>query len=429
MASVCGLDFGTSNSSLAVGCNGRVGMVDVDYKNSNTKYLKSVLYFYRDEQGDRVHTGDDAIEEYLLGGLDGRYMQSIKSFLPDATFTETFINGRRYTIDRLVSLILKDLKKKGELAVNTSLDSVVLGRPVVFSEDSEKDKMAEQRLESAARLAGFKDVAFELEPIAAALAYEHSLEQGREELIFVGDFGGGTSDFTIIRLKGGNPNDYDRNRDILALGGIYIGGNTFDSDLMWEKVAPHLGKNVRVTLPMGSNSLPLSTTITRKLRLWNWIPQLKDPKFVRSINEFKAFASYSDRRLIENLQTLIEQNLGLNLYQSVERTKCVLSSTDEAVLDFNEQGISMAERVLKHEFDTIIAPNILKIEGAMDETLGRAGITPRGIDRVFLTGGSSYIPRVQQVFVEKFGSEKITQADAFLSVGHGLGLSALRLFG
>jgi len=429
MSTICGLDFGTSNSALAISHDGRVTMVDVDLKNSNPKYLKSVLYFYRDEERENIHTGEEAIEEYLLNGSDGRYMQSIKSFLPDATFTETTINRKSFSIDRLVSLILRDLKIKGEQAGNCELESVVLGRPVVFSEDPKKDGMAQARLRSAALLAGFKNIEFQLEPIAAALSYEKSLEPGEEELIFVGDFGGGTSDFTIIRLKGGNNNDYDRNDDILSLGGIYIGGNTFDSDLMWEKAAPYLGKDARVTLPMGSNSLGLSSTITRKLRLWNWIPHLKEPKFVRSLDEFYKFASFSDRRFIKNLQTLVEYNLGLNLYRSVEQTKCELSNLECATLDFNEQGIVIKERVRKEEFESMIKVNVERIKGSIGETMNRAGLCEKNIDKVFLTGGSSHIPMLQKVFMEKFGPEKIKHADAFLSVAYGLGLSANYMFG
>ncbi len=429
MTTACGLDFGTSNSALAISNHGQVNMVDVDPKNSNTKYLKSVLYFYRDEEGESIHTGEEAVQEYVLNGSDGRYMQSIKSFLPDATFTETTINRKSFSIDELVSIILKDLKTKGENTGNPELDSVVLGRPVVFSENPKKDKMAEERLRSAAKMAGFKNIEFQLEPIAAALSYEQTLEKDEEQLIFVGDFGGGTSDFTIIRLKGGNANDYDRNKDILSLGGIYIGGNTFDSDLMWEKAAPYLGKEVRVSLPMSSNRLGLSSTITSKLRLWNWIPQLKDPKFVRSVKEFHQFASFCDKRLIENLQTLVEHNLGLNLYRSVEKTKCALSDLDCATLDFNEQGIVINEAVQKEAFEGMIAANVAKIQGSIEETLNRAGLTEDSIDKVFLTGGSSYIPMLRRVFREKFGQEKIKHADAFLSVAYGLGLSAGYMFG
>lgn len=424
----CGLDFGTSNSALSIHHDGKVRMVEIDPKNDNINYLKSVLYFYRDEEGEEIYTGEEAVEEYILNGTEGRYMQSIKTFLPDESFTDTVINRKNYAIDELVALILKDLKAKGERATGDSIDDVVLGRPVVFSEDPEKDRLAENRLKSAAELAGFRNIRFQLEPIAAALSYEKTLKEGEEHLILVGDFGGGTSDFTVIRITGGNRNDYDRNRDILALGGIYIGGNTFDSDLMWDKTARHFGKDVKVALPMSSNKLGLSTTITRKLRMWNWIPQLRAPKYVSSVKEFHQFASFSDKGLVENLQTLVEHNLGLNLYRAVEKAKCALSESEEAVIDFNERGIRIGEGVGKTEFESLIAPNVQKIENEIDATLKRAGLSAEEVDRVFLTGGSSYIPMLRRMFRSKFGEEKIKHADAFLSVAYGLGLSASYLF-
>ncbi len=198
---IFGIDFGTTNSALAVNVNGHVRVVDVDPFNALGSTLKSVLYFDPDEKA--FFVGQEAIDNYIENDGYGRFMQSIKAFLPDESFHSTEIRGKYYQLDDLIAIILKKLKSEGEKYIDAVVDSVVLGRPVFFSEDKDKDKLAEERLKSAARKAGFKHIHMQYEPIAAALSYENSLSPGEEKIIFIGDFGGGTSDFTIMKVKGG----------------------------------------------------------------------------------------------------------------------------------------------------------------------------------------------------------------------------------
>ena len=220
---IFGIDFGTTNSALAVNVNSHVEVIDVDPFNTTGNTLKSVLYFDPEEK--EFFVGQEAIDNYIENDAYGRFMQSIKAFLPDDSFHSTEIRGKNYKLDDLIAIILRKLKGEGERYVGSSVDSVVLGRPVFFSEDKDKDKLAEERLTSAAQKAGFKNIYLQYEPIAAALSYESRLVSGEEKLVLIGDFGGGTSDFTIMKVVGGKQNiDVDRKKNILSLDGAYIGG-------------------------------------------------------------------------------------------------------------------------------------------------------------------------------------------------------------
>src|SRR3954447_22817591 len=191
MQPVFGIDFGTTNSALSVYRNGKVEVVPVD--ESAALLMRSVLYFDEDRE---IHVGREAISRYVEDGATGRFMQSIKTFLPNSSFISTEVFGKRYGIEDLVALVLTELKARGEAYVGCAVDRVVLGRPVVFSPDPAKDALAEQRLEKAARKAGFRQIWFQYEPVAAALTFEETLPAGQEKIVFIGDFGGGTSDFS-----------------------------------------------------------------------------------------------------------------------------------------------------------------------------------------------------------------------------------------
>ena len=221
MSTVFGLDFGTSNSALSINIDGKVRLLDIDKDNSVSMTLKSVLYFHNEDQERNVYAGHEAVQNYIDTGGEGRFLQSIKTFLPDSTFERTEIYRKNYTIEELISLILKTIKARGEQIIGYPVDDLVLGRPVVFSEDREMDDLAERRLIEAARMAGFKNIKLQLEPIAAALNFENSFQSNEEKKILVGDFGGGTSDFTILRINAGNGNGHkhDRTKDVLSTGG------------------------------------------------------------------------------------------------------------------------------------------------------------------------------------------------------------------
>ena len=427
MGNYFGLDFGTSNSAIAAIMNNEIRLLDIDRHNPIQNSLKSVLYFIKEGRKRKAYVGYEAVKEYIATGGEGRCLQSIKTFLPDSSFTETEILYKTYTLEELIAFILRTMKERGEQAIQSTVDHVVLGRPVLFSEDPTKDKLAEDRLRTAAEAAGFKNIVFQLEPIAAALSFEKSLNTDDEKLVLVGDFGGGTSDFTIMKACRKHTVKQDRSDDILAVGGIYIGGDLFDSEIMWEKVCPYYGKNVRVNSPMGDYRFGLSTITLAKLKRWHLIPHLKSLQTMKNIREIKYLAPPRDRSAIENLEKLINENYGYLLFQAIEKAKCDLSDHDQTDIRFSDYGIEIIEAIEKKEFEGFIADKVEQIDAKVSDALKDAGIHSEDIDVVFLTGGSSYVPLIRSLFEARFGRDKISQSDAFTSVAFGLGVYAAML--
>ncbi len=412
MSAIFGIDFGTSNSALSVNIDGEVKMLDVDRENPISNSLKSILYFSKEDGQTRSYVGYEGVKKYIENEAEGRYMQSIKTFLPDMSFDKTSIYGKRYTLEELISIFLKVMKQKGEKIIKQEVSDLVLGRPVIFSEDKQRDQIAQERLTRAAKIAGFNNISFQLEPIAAALSYENSLGTKKEQIVLVGDFGAGSSDFTIHKTG---------RHDILSVGGVYIGGDVFDSRIMREKVADYYGKNVKAKSMFSDNYFGLSPLVIRKLMKWHLIPQLRLPKTLDNIKELKVTAKFQDKKLLQNLENLIASNYGYLLFQAIEKTKCELSKKDEARIYFNDYDICIDEMLSKNKFEDMIDEKVADIKACIEQTLADAGLTYKDIDVVFLTGGSSYIPMIRGLF-EKISPDKIHCGDAFTSVAYGLGI-------
>ncbi len=420
MSAIFGIDFGTSNSALSVNIDNEVKLLSVDKDNPISNSLKSILYFLKEDGDTHSYVGYEGVNKYIENDADGRYMQSIKTFLPDTAFDKTSIYGKKYTLEQLISILLKVMKERGEKIIDQEVTDLILGRPVIFSENKEKDKIAQKRLKQAAELAGFKNITFQLEPIAAALAYEKGLNKGEEQLVLVGDFGAGSSDFTIHKAQ--NKSKSQREHDILSVGGVYIGGDVFDSQIMREKIAAYYGKDVQAKSMFSDNYFGLSPLVIKKLMKWHLIPQLRLPRTLNNIKELKVTADFNDKKLIENLENLIASNYGYLLFQSIEKTKCELSHNDESRIYFNDYDICIDELLTKLDFEAFIAEKVSAINTCIDATLKSANLTPKDIDVVFLTGGSSYIPLIRELFEKRIGPDKIRIADAFTSVAYGLGL-------
>lgn len=423
MQTVFGIDFGTTNSALSIYRNGKVEVVNIDECNANSSLMRSVLYFTEENE---IFAGHDAINHYVNEGAAGRFMQSIKTFLPNRSFESTEVFGKKFGIDDLVAIILRKIKARGEAYLGYQVDCVVLGRPVVFSEDPGKDALAQSRLEAAARKAGFRRISFQLEPVAAALSFEESLPAGKEKLVFIGDFGGGTSDFTVIRVKGGDFARADRRSDVLALGGVYTAGDKFDSQVMWDKIAKYFGRGVKYK-GMGKDELfDIPHSIIYTLCQWHRIPLLRARKTREQIRLIKHAAT--DKKAIENLEHLISDNYGFFLFQSIEKAKCQLSQQDLTSINFRERDLLINEEMTRGEFEAVNAENFARIAACIDEVVVKSGATHQQIDTVFLTGGTSRIPFIRGLFEDRFGKEKLENRDAFTSVVHGLGASVPLFF-
>jgi len=415
---VFGIDFGTTNSALAIYRAGGVEVVAADPEAETAELMRSVLYFNEEHE---VFCGEQAILQYVEDRGAGRFMQSIKTFLPNVSFNGTEIFGRRYTIVDLVAIILRRLKARGEAIVGKKVDNVVLGRPVVFSTDADKDRLAQQRLEQAAHKAGFKKIWFQYEPVAAALAFEKSLAPGEQKTVLIGDFGGGTSDFTVIRFKGGADSSQDRREDVLSIGGVYVAGDKLDSQIMWDKLACYFGRDARYKV-MGKDSwvnVPRSLVYT--LAQWHRIPLLRARATREQIRLIKS--TTDNRDAIENLGNIIDDNYGFFLFQAIERMKCHLSGEQQACICFSERNLHLDEPVTRMEFEQINAENFEQISGCVDKVIADAGVERDAVDMVYLTGGTSRIPLIRQMFVDRFGEEKLRHGSAFTSVVKGLGES------
>ncbi|QOX78227.1 Hsp70 family protein [Trichlorobacter lovleyi] len=418
MQPVFGIDFGTTNSALSIYHNGTVEVVAVDGTDRSGELMRSVLYFNEDNE---IFAGNEAVRQYVGDGAAGRFMQSIKTFLPNTSFDSTEIFGRRYAIDDLVAIILRQIKARGEAHLGCPVERVVLGRPVLFSTDPAKDAVAEQRLEKAARKAGFKQIRFQYEPVAAALAFEETLQPGQERIVFIGDFGGGTSDFSVIRVKGGAFARSDRRSDVLSLGGVYVAGDKFDSQIMWDKVAHHFGRTARYKTLGKDDWVTVPRSIIYTLCQWHRIPLLRARKTREHIRVIKG--STDNRQAIQHLENIIDDNFGYFLFQAIESAKCRLSDQEQARISFTERDLCISEQLSKLEFEDINRENFRQIADCIDDVLARSGLLADRIDSVFLTGGTSRIPHIQALFAERFGREKLHNRQAFTSVVHGLGAS------
>lgn len=405
----CGLDFGTSNSVIS--------LTDMTTREEVFTYsLQSILYF-PDSDTSMCYVGKEAEEKYVEEEMHGRLLKSVKTLLKQDKFLFTWIGGRRVTPDQLATYIIRKLKEKAEDFTGFSLDKVILGRPAVFSEKKEEEETAVKRLLTAARNAGFQDVRLQLEPIAAALSYEQNLKT--EETVLVADFGGGTSDFTIIRLSPEKAKSQDRKDDILVHGGLYIGGDVFDSEIMWHKVTPLLGRGV--AYHSYDKMLEIPNTLFRELRSWERSFLLKDSKARRQMDNFYVYANRDER--INNVRVLIDNNYVYSLFKEIERSKITLSEKDEALIKFLKENIDLEQEIQFEEFESIINKHIKEIEDYVVKMMGESGFTPAQIDSVYLTGGTSLSKPVRKIFYDIFGTEKVSEEDTFHSVAHGLSLN------
>lgn len=418
---VIGLDFGTTNSAIAVAGNDRLAKLATFTGDSGA--FRSILYFPSKERGSQQKTetqaGPDAINSYLDADTKGRLIVSIKSYLASSLFTSTSINGRNYTLEDLIAIILRRLRNAAMEQFDTSASRVVLGRPVRFAgADTEADeKLALKRLQAAAELAGFKEVSFEFEPVAAAYQYETQLDH--DELVLIGDFGGGTSDFTLANLGPGRKGD--GRSPVIGTSGVAIAGDTFDSRIMIQLVAPKLGLGSHY-VSLGKE-LPVPVWVYTQLSSWHHMFLLKDPKTMGVLREVRNQASEPEK--IAALIQIIKENLGYALYRAVEQTKVGLTEKEIAALLFAQSTVHLDDSLERWRFESWIQEDIQKIAACVRSLLDQCGVKSSDIGSVFLTGGSSFVPVVRRFFARTFGAEKLKSGEELTTVAKGLALRAL----
>lgn len=410
-----GIDFGTTNSALSIYDESKKEIVA-------TISIPSLIYFKNGlTAADEEHfvIGDKAILEYINDGMKGRFIKSIKQILSRSTFSETRIQNRRYNASDLVALILSELKEKADQIIGFDCTKAVIGRPVFFDDDdTKKDTLAQTRLRKAAEIAGFTDVRFQFEPIGAAFAYEKNIR--KKENVLVADLGGGTTDFTYLVLDPEKVGSKDRKNDMMASGGIYIGGDSLDSAFMWEKGTPYFGKNTQYEATRGQ-ILNVPKSLFANICSWDKMNFFNGQKIQKDIEDYYYFSG-NDRKF-KNLITLIENNLGYTVFQAIEKTKIELSSQSNSEFIYSKMDIEINESISIEVYENIIAKEIQKISDYLDQFLSTNHISASDIDCLFLTGGTSMVKAVQHLFKTKFPHIPINSGDNFNSVAQGLAFS------
>lgn len=424
MPPVIGLDFGTTNSAIAVADAGQEATLASFGDGSNTTTsFRSILYFPARDRSATVKAetkaGPEAISSYLEADSKGRLILSIKSYLASRLFTSTQINGRYYTLEDLIAIILRRLRTTVIEQFGVPATGVVIGRPVRFAgvETQADETLALDRLRSAAYLAGFSEVTFELEPVAAAYQYETQLDH--DELVLIGDFGGGTSDFTLAQLGPGRKQS-GRN-PVLGTAGVAIAGDTFDSRIMMNLVAPKLGLGSHY-VSLGKE-LPVPVWPYSQLSSWHRMFLLRDPKTMAVLREVRNQASEPDK--IAALIQIISENLGYALYRAVESTKVELTENDNAGFEFGHSSVNMEDTLERWRFESWIQEDIQNIATCVKTLISQHNVNSHDIGSVFLTGGSSFVPYVRRFFARTFGSDKLKGGEELTTVARGLALRAL----
>ncbi len=434
-----GIDFGTSNSGVAVYDGQRVQLLPVDPKNVLPEVIKTVLYITRDY---RTYLGQEAVETYYrdnvnrqrryvkqwAGEIDvfgadmhyvrdiyvyvdelkpGRLLQYLKTALRKDNYQGTQIFERYYSVGDLAQTYLQLLKKRAEEVLGETIDSVTLGRPVKFSESPERDHKAQETLRQAAHEAGFKEVDFELEPIAAALYYEQSITEPQNVVIF--DFGGGTLDIAVMRLGD------EKSRQVFASGGVDIAGSDFDRTIIEKRMLPHFGYGK-------VKHHPEIMDMIHAIPDWMALPELGTP-INKNILDKAIQAKIAPVRL-KALEGLIYNDLAFTFYNRVEAGKIALSNDGATIISLEDKDISLWELYTRSQFESDIHHYLVDVEKVLLETIEKAGLDIEEIDAVVKTGGSSNIPLFTEMLARIFGSEKVKESNAFSSVVAGLAIKA-----
>ncbi|HTO54813.1 MAG TPA: Hsp70 family protein [Myxococcota bacterium] len=426
-----GVDFGTTNSALArADSEGAVRLAHYSRGGGKrTRTFRSVVYFEQGPDGrgpSRELAGPRAIQHYLAAEEPGRLIQSLKSFLAARDFSATRIFEREYRLEALIAVLLRRLFREAAEIVGEVCGTVVVGRPVRFvsARAPEDEELALARLRAAFATAGVEDIVFEYEPVAAAYHYERALDH--DELILIGDFGGGTSDFSLIRVGPRARKERAAGGALPVLGnaGVPVAGDVFDGRLVRALVAPELGLGAEYRSIFG-RVLPVPRWIYGHLERWHHLSFLRTPRTLALLFDLQREALEPER--FEALVHIVREDLGFPLHRSVEAAKVALTRGPEAVLRFEHGPVKIAAPVTRPELERWIAPELEAISSCVDGLLRDCAIDGRDVDRVFLTGGSSLVPAVRALFASRFGEERIRSGDELVSVASGLALRAREL--
>lgn len=416
MSNACGVDFGTSNSTAGWH---RPGLSTLLPMEDGKFTLPSAVFFNAEDE--TVSFGRAALTAYLAG-YEGRLMRSLKSLLGTSLIDgQTEVLGHALPFRSLLTQFIGEIKRRAELAAGREFENVVLGRPVFFIDgNADADRLAETTLSDIALAVGFKEISFQYEPIAAAFDYESQID--REKLVLIADIGGGTSDFSLVRLSPARMHLSNRRDDILATGGVHIGGTDFDKYLSLASVMPLLGMGSRL-----KNDSQVPSSYYFNLATWHTINLAYTQKTWTQLKD--VYRDARERDKLDLLLKLIEQREGHWLAIKMEEGKIALS--DDAASSLQLERLAGGQTLLleRDGFDCAITPLVTQVEETVRRLLSDAGIQADAVDTVFFTGGSSGVPLLRKKIAAQVPSATQVEGDLFGSIGTGLALDAFRKFG
>jgi len=414
----CGMDFGTSNSTFAVaGGNAPPRLLPLE---GQSVTLPSVIFFSFEDES--AHFGRAAVSEYVTGA-DGRLMRSLKSVLGTSLFSDTTrIKRRAVSFAEILGTFIAEMRGRANAQLGQEIDTVVMGRPVRFVDDDDAaDAEAQGQLEAAARGQGFRHIEFQFEPIAAALDYEQQVT--REELGLVIDIGGGTSDFSVIRVSPERARSTDRRADILSTAGVHVGGTDFDRLLSLRKVMPLLGYRTETA----DGKRPLPSAPYYDLATWHRINRLYNQKTLLELRSTEREAAHPE--LVKKMISVVSDRAGHRLAGRVEEAKIALTDHAETAFSFETHGAVIETTIARTDLTAALEDSVDRIGGTIRAALADAEVSADQIDTLILTGGSTQVPAISARIRELLPAARAVATDAFGSVGLGLALDAVRKFG
>ncbi|WP_230631399.1 Hsp70 family protein [Sphingomonas sp. Leaf37] len=410
-----GLDFGTTNSVAAVARDGAADLVTLDGPAGDDPVFRSALCFWEDDARIESEAGPWAIREYLDYPQGSRFIQSFKSVAASASFEHATVFERRMRFEDLGRLFVAKMAARARGALDGSARRVVVGRPVTFAGSRPDEALARTRYDAVFASLG-TEVHYVYEPVGAAFSYAARLSE--PATILVADFGGGTSDFSVVKVDVPGAT-----RRCVPLGhaGVGIAGDRFDQRIVDRLVMPLLGKGG--SYRSFDKILEIPGGYFADFADWSRLALMRNRRTLAELDKLRRAAS--DPAAIGRMIAVIEQELGYQLYDAVGRLKRALTAEPAALFRFEGAGLSIEAEVTRAQFEEWIAPDIARIDAAVDQALAASGIDAGGIDRVFLTGGTSLTPRLRRLFDDRFGADRIATGGELTSIAHGLALIGL----
>jgi hypothetical chaperone protein len=409
---VLGVDFGTTNSVAALAVDGVASLIPLEGPEGHDPVFRSALCFWEDEAGIAVEAGPWAVAEYLGYPEGSRFIQSFKTVAASPHFLHASIFDRRYRFEDLGKLFLKKMEQRSGGALEGQDRRVIVGRPVVFAGHRPEEALAQERYKAVFAGLG-AEVSYVYEPLGAAFSFASELCSAAT--VLVADFGGGTSDFSIVRIE--EPGRAKRCTP-LSHAGVGIAGDRFDYRILDNLVLPLLGNGGQYR--SFEKVLEIPPGWFAEFADWSRLAFMRNRKTLAELAKLQRSAV--DPAAIGKMISIIEQEMGYALYDAVGKVKRALSCAETAQFTFSGGGLSIEAQVRREDFERWIASDVARIEEAVDLALSRAGMNHEEIDRVFLTGGSSLVPRVRRLFSERFSQDRIASGNELTSIAHGLAL-------